>query len=742
MNKALLSLIFYANLLVVLGVAGYRAYLYVSAPDASALLVRQIEQIEEGASDSGTLRFAIVGEGNNSIGVLERQIIPKLNASEMDFMVSAGNIVSGGSEDKYRALLGTLAHLRIPYLLTFGENEYEEFGSTRFYQQFGPHFYSVSLPDVRLVFLDATKRTPTDWQERWLADILNPEEDIPVVVFVGHPLVPLERETLFDPDVGAWSEPGDGERVLALLVQLGVDMVVSAGAATYSDQMVDGIRHIATGGAGGFVVNDEASFYHYLEVTMAPDLMSVDLIRIDTAPTPLARKIEGLWFFIYSLFYAGWLNFMAIFSAFVIAGVYLYNRLFRERRYYPDYDLRVPADPGRPLRIAMFTNSYLPFIGGVGISVNRLKVGLERLGHEVMIVAPSYDGQVAEAGVLRVPTLIGKGSLIRIANPLHRGTWRTVRDFNPDVIHLHHPFWLGSVGFMIARRLKIPAIFTYHTRLEQYAHAIPMPGILFRNVIAHWLVRRFANRCDEIIVPTPVTRDYVRLIGIDRPVHVHPTGVEVERFQRRAPARFAELRTRYNPDGRKILITVSRLSKEKNLDFLIAAMQELKDRGAPAFRLLIVGEGAEQSRLTEIIRERELASEIRLLGSVPAHEIPDYLGLADVFVFSSVSETQGMVVLEAMATGLPVVAVNASGVDAFVQNRRTGILTEEDVESWTDAVHALLVNRSERLALAREALAEARRHSVEQFSSNITKVYLFAMGAKEKLRKTGSKRRR
>lgn len=740
MNRALLSLFFYVNLVIVLTIIGYRAYLFVSASDASALLVRQIERIEAAAADGGPLRFAVFGEGNNSIGMLERQVIPRINRSDVDFVVSAGNIVSGGGEDKYRAILQILSHLDVPYLLTFGENEFEEFGSTRFYQRFGPHFYSIALPQLRLVFLDATGRTPTDWQERWLRDILQAEEDRPAIVFVGHPLVAPEHETLFEPDRGAWSEPEDRNRLLRLFRHLGVDMVISAGAATYSDQVLDGIRHIVTGGAGGFVVNDETSFYYFLELTADQDGITTDLVRIDTAPTPLAQRIEGLWYFVYSLFYVGWINFLAIFSAFVLTGVYLYNRLFRERRYYPDYDLRAPADLGRPLRVAMFTNTYHPFVGGVAISVARLKTGLERQGHEVLIVAPSYEHEAPEQGVLRVPTLNTRGSLIRVANPLHPQTWRAVRDFRPDVIHLHHPFWLGSLGLRMARRLKVPAIFTYHTRLEQFAHAIPLPGALFRNVIAHWLVRRFANRCDEIIVPTPVTRDYVRLIGVDRPVHVHPTGVEVERFRESGSSKLAELNASCNPDGRMIMVTIARLSKEKNLDFLIAAMKVLKARHAPPFRLLIIGEGDERARLTGIIRDAGLASEVRLVGNVPKEDIPDYLKLAHLFVFTSVSETQGMVVLEAMAAGLPVVAVNASGVDAFVQNRRTGILTEEDLDTWTDAVHALLVNRSERQAMARIAVEEAQHHSVERFSSDIAKVYATAIGARKHASKMNSRR--
>jgi glycosyltransferase involved in cell wall biosynthesis len=169
-------------------------------------------------------------------------------------------------------------------------------------------------------------------------------------------------------------------------------------------------------------------------------------------------------------------------------------------------------------------------------------------------------------------------------------------------------------------------------------------------------------------------------------------------------------------------------------------MRELKDRHAPPFRLLVIGDGDERTHLIRAVRDNDLTSEVSLVGSVPEHEIPDYLGLSDLFVFASTSETQGMVILEAMAAGLPVVAVNASGVDAFVQNRRTGVLTEEDVEVWTDAVHALLVNRSERNSMARAALEEARQHSVERFSTDVVRVYQTAIGARSRSKRNGSLR--
>jgi glycosyltransferase involved in cell wall biosynthesis len=389
-----------------------------------------------------------------------------------------------------------------------------------------------------------------------------------------------------------------------------------------------------------------------------------------------------------------------------------------------------PVDLGRPMRIAMFTNTYLPFTGGVPVSVDRLKRGLEAQGHEVLLVCPAYGPVGEEPGVLRVPTIFRSGAMIRLANPLHPRTWRTVRDFAPDVVHLHHPFWLGSLGLRMARTLKVPAVFTYHTRLEHFAHMVPLPGAVFRNVVAHWIISRFANRCDHVIVPTPVTRDYIRLIGVDVPVNVQPTGVEMDLYCHHPPARLTALRHRLNPDGRLLLVTVARLSPEKNVGFILGAMARLKAEGAPPFRLLVLGDGEERGALEATIDRLGLGGEVKMLGDVPAEEVPTHLGISDIFVFASAAETQGMVVLEAMAAGLPVVAVNSSGIDAFVENRRTGYATPENLAVWTDTLHGLMVARAERQGMGAAAREAATKYSVEAFSERVVSVYQAAIAAR------------
>ncbi|SEP93700.1 glycosyltransferase [Thalassovita taeanensis] len=722
-QKTLLSVTFYLNLAVLLALLGYKIYLLFDAPDTNALHTGQIEQIETATQGHEKIRFAVIGEANNSIGIFERQIVEDLNASDIDFVVSAGNAVSGGGEDNYRSLLGSLSLLKKPFLLTFGDHEFTEFGSSRFYKKFGPHFYSVSLGDVRLVFLDGTGRSSAAWQERWLADLLGGEQNRQIIVFVGQPLVPPLGDLLFEPDQGIWSAPEDQTRMQALLQVLDVDAVISAGASVFSDQMVDGVRHITTGGGGGLILNNDQSFYHYLDVTAGGHEMSVDVVRIETAPTLAMRWFESLWSFIYSLFYVRFLSFLLIFSALALTGIYLFNHLFRERDYYPSYDAPPLTHLGRPLRVAMVTNNYLPFVGGVPISVELLKRGLEAHGHQVMVVCPSYGSDAPDPTVERVPVLLPTRGWIRIANPFLRRTRRAIKTFNPDIIHVHHPFWLGSLGRIMARRLNIPVIYTYHTRLEYYAHQIPVPGRLFRNVIAHWLIRRFANKCDAVIVPTPVARDYMRLIGVDRPVHVQPTGLDLEKFEPPNGPRLSELRQEVNPDGRLVFVTVSRLSPEKNIHFIIAAMERLKSRDTAPFRLLVLGDGDERAPLEKMVKARDLEGDVTFLGNIDGSIVPQYLAISDVFVFASRSETQGMVVLEAMAAGLPVVAVDSSGVDAFVSNGTTGYRTPEDIVQWTAALSRLIDDPHLRKALGENAKAVAHGYSTDKFAASVALHY-------------------
>ncbi|MCA1768158.1 MAG: glycosyltransferase family 4 protein, partial [Idiomarina sp.] len=196
MNKTkILKVLFYLNIAVVVGLIGYKIYLNLVTSEFEAEHTDQLSAISARLEGQERYSFAVVGNINNSVGIFERRIIPMLNDANIDFLVSAGNAVSGGGEDKYRAIRGTLSRLDMPYLLTFGNNEYEEFGSFRFYDHYGPHFFSFTAGSSRFIFLDSTGKTPWQWQLRWLTDILKADNSDHRFVFIGHP--PLEPEEEF-----------------------------------------------------------------------------------------------------------------------------------------------------------------------------------------------------------------------------------------------------------------------------------------------------------------------------------------------------------------------------------------------------------------------------------------------------------------------------------------------------------------------------------------------------------------
>ena len=728
-------LTYYACLLIIALMLGYKAYLNFVLPNLAALHTQEVEDIRERLDGRKAFSFAVVGNIENSVGIFERRFIPMLNGSGVDFMVSAGNAVGDGSEDKYRALEGTLGHLSIPWLLTFGEHEFSNFGSFRFYEHFGPHFYSLRFGDTRLIFLDGTGKTPWRWQMRWLDDLLANDTSSARIAFVGKPpLRPADEPLLASSS--DYLEDDFRDALLAAFERHRVDMVFSANLSLYDEQRRGDTLFITTGGAGGLVLNDDESFYHFVRVDTHEDgSLTHSVERLEVGQHPVLKQLESLWFFVYSLFYVGFVNFFLIVAAFAVVALKLHHVIFVGRNYYPDYDVDAAPWLSRPLRVAMFTNNYLPFIGGVPISIARLKTGLSALGDAVMVVAPRYRKQPhREADVLRVPSLLTMGEKreFRLANPFLPFIRRRVRDFAPDIIHVHHPFWLGSLGVFVARRLKIPVIYTYHTRLEHYAHFVPLPGALFRNLISHALIRRFANRCDGIVVPTYSTEEYLRIIGVTTPTLVQPTGIEYELLRNADPKEVARLRKDLGLGDERVLISVSRLSDEKNIDFLMDAVDRLRKECKQPFRVLMIGDGHERRRLQARIKQLGLRDCFTLVGSVPPEDMPKWYALGDLFVFASKSETQGMVILEAMAAGMPVVAVRSSGIDDVVRDGHNGFKTPEDHARWSQRVAKLLTDDELREELSANAQAFAAEYSIEAFAVRIRGLYAETLAQRAK----------
>ncbi|MEX0623562.1 glycosyltransferase [Saccharospirillum sp.] len=728
---------YYINIGVVIVLVAYQLYLNFSEPEVSSLHAGQIEQIQTRLEGRNAFEFSVVGNVNNSVSIFQDQIIPVINASDAEFTVSAGNAVSGGAAENYRSVYNIFSYLNHPWLLTYGRNEDGELGRLRFYEQYGPHFYSFSAANAHFMFLDSTDNTAYNWQLDWLEHELSTSEAEHFFVFIGSPVhAPVHNTPIFQKDSYFQNEPVS-EAMRSLFESYQVDIVFSSQLSVYYDQTIDGVRYITTGGGGGLIIDDENSFHHFLKVRVEADEVMAEVRHLDVLETSWYRTIESLWSSVYTFFYVSFGRFLIIVSLLVLIGLKLRETLFEDKDFYTQFTVDDTPWRAQPKRVLFFTNNFFPFISGVTISIERLLRGLTARGHEVKVVAPRYDqADSPREDTLRVRTLVAFGSHreFRLANLLQPGIRKLFHQFKPDIVHLHHPFWLGSIGLMLARQHRVPSVYTYHTRLEMYAHYVPLPGRIFRNVISHELIRRFCNRCDGVIVPTFSTEEYLRLIGVKSPLCVQPTGIDFDRFNRRDEARIADLKTRYEiAETDRVLVSVSRLGKEKNVAFLVDAMHQLQQQTEKSVRLLLVGDGDERPVLEEKIETLGLQASVTLVGAVSPDVIPDYYQMADVFVFASKSETQGMVILEAMAAGLPVVAVRSSGTDDVIEEGQTGFKTFDRIDHWVERVRYLIENDDVRSEFSERAVTFASHNDTDAFAENINRFYseLLARRAKE-----------
>lgn len=726
-KKTKLKMLFYLNVLIVIVFVFYKIFLNFFEENHVAVHVAQLENIENLLDGRESFKFAVVGNIKNSIGIFDKKIIPLLNNSDVDFVISAGNAVSSGGEDKYRALHRTFSRLNMPYLLTFGEEEHSAFGAFRFYDHYGPYVFAFSAGNQRFVFLDSTGKTSWDWQMRWILEAL----EVPAshsFLFVAHsPLFNLQIPGYMKKHLMGQEE---GEKLKSTLSSLDIDFVFSSGLPLFLSEEEGSVQYVITGGAGGLLLNEDDSFYHYVMVTVDGDSVTVEPVKLDIGQHPFFRYLESFWFFVHSLFYVGYVNFFIILSGFIAFAVWLFSVVFVEKDYYPRFDRSVELTLDRPIKVAMFTNTFLPFIGGVPISVDRLRRSLSWLGHEVLVIAPGYEEKGnPEEGVVRVSPLFARKKQFRMAVPniLSPGLFRSFFAFRPDLVHVHHPYWLGWIGSFLARRLAVPLVYTYHTRLDRFSHAVPLPKAFFQNVLSHALIRRFSNRCDAVVVPTESAEYYMRMIGVRPPIFVLPTGIDQETLASVDDRSVEDLRAGIGVKDEKVLLTVSRLSREKNVEFMLEGILTLSQRCSIPFKLIIVGDGPERARIEERIKALGLVDKVYLSGAISPEILPAYYHLGDVFVFASCAETQGMVILEAMATGLPVVAVGSSGIDDFVRDDINGYKTSLDQSAWSDKIKDILEDDDLRERLSSDAKTFSKTYGMEEFGRDMSKIYAMAL---------------
>ena len=374
------------------------------------------------------------------------------------------------------------------------------------------------------------------------------------------------------------------------------------------------------------------------------------------------------------------------------------------------------------MRIGLFTNNYLPFCGGVTISVETLRCGLERRGHEVWLFAPRFPGYTDDTPrVIRVPSVpAATYPEFALAIPWGPRLARRVRALGLDVFHAHHPFLLGPAARRFARRAGRPLVFTYHTRYEKYAHYVPLTRPLVE-AAALGLSTRFAASTDAVLAPSGLVRDQLRARGVSTPMAVVPTGIDLERF--RPGDRAAARRELGLGADDPLLLYVGRLDREKSVDRVLLAFERIAGT-LPAARLWLVGQGKESQALQRRAAASPAAERIYFAGVREHARLAVWYQAADVFLFASETETQGLVLAEAAACGLPAVAVLAPGTDEVVRDGESGILTKGDPAALAEAAIGLLLDGPRRAGMrARARLVAEAEFDVERQITRTLDVY-------------------
>jgi len=358
------------------------------------------------------------------------------------------------------------------------------------------------------------------------------------------------------------------------------------------------------------------------------------------------------------------------------------------------------------VRIGLFTNNYLPFCGGVSVSVETLRRGLEARGHEVWVIAPRARGAAPDPAVIRYPS-VPAATYPEFALPLPVAppVSRRVRRLGLDVFHAHHPFLLGPAARRLARRAGRPLVFTYHTRYEKYAHYVPVRRPLVE-AAAIRLSSSFAAAAAAVIAPSQAVRQTLAERGVAASVEVIPTGVDVARFRPGDPV--AARRALALAPADPVLLYVGRLDREKSVERLLLAFAHVQGT-APHARLVLVGHGTETARLQALARTLPAAGRIAFLPARPHADLPVCYQAADVFLFASETETQGLVLAEAAACGVPVVSVTGPGCDEVVRDGETGLLTKAEPPALAEAAISLLVDGQRRRRMGRRAREIAER---------------------------------
>lgn len=365
------------------------------------------------------------------------------------------------------------------------------------------------------------------------------------------------------------------------------------------------------------------------------------------------------------------------------------------------------------MNILMLTNTFTPHIGGVARSVESFSAEFRRQGHRVLVVAPTYENMPEqEVDVVRVPAVQNfNGSDFSVVLPIPGLLSDAIEDFAPDVIHSHHPFLLGGTALRIAYIHELPLVFTHHTMYEQYTHYVPGNSKKLQQ-FAIKLSTSYANLCNMVFAPSESVAEILKARGVITPIEVVPTGVDCHKFVCGSGAGFRAAME--IPQDAFVIGHLGRLAPEKNLEFLAMAVVEYLHSNKNA-RLLLIGIGPSEQVVRRIFAAHHLQNRLHIVHALDQPLLASAYKAMDMFVFCSKSETQGMVLTEAMAAGTPVIALDAPGVREVVVNAENGrLLYNDSIKQFVAALQwAFSLPIAKKNGLQQVAIQTAQKFSMQ-----------------------------
>ena len=383
------------------------------------------------------------------------------------------------------------------------------------------------------------------------------------------------------------------------------------------------------------------------------------------------------------------------------------------------------------MKIAIFTDTYPPFINGVSTSAFNLVQALKEHGHDVVVVAPRVDDGKLEFsdGIIKVPGLeLKKMYGYRVTNIYNKKIVQMLRDYGVELIHNQTDIGIGQFAKIACRQLHVPLVYTYHTAYEDYTYYV-VRGIMDR--IGKHAMRGYAKQvaryCTEFITPSLKTKDYMRSIGSDIYINVVPTGIDFSLFDEKNIDKEKQLEFKKAHgigENTKVFLLLGRVAKEKSMDYSIRGFaMYLNKHPEDDVKMLVVGDGPQKQELELLTHELHISDKVDFIGKVPATDVPFYYHLADIYTSASITETQGLTFMEAMASGTIVLARFDSNLAGTITDGQTGFFFTDEDSFVEKAERIFALGEKGRQEVLNNAYKTVDMYSIDKFYDNIMEVY-------------------